>query len=230
MEINSKGATREQFATTDLHRHGQGDCEIAQEKSDRENTFSQIHKQTIFSPQKGLDREQNYSGPIAAQRVHCNKIIQDAHTKTGETLTPGRSMDGLFGPERRFLPPDGLKEIQTLPRVLLQGSEMEVQGNALWPQHCPTNLYKDNVIQHSLSNQRRDMGFALSRRHPDYSQDKIRMSSESTEGSTNLGGTRMDYQYREIQNSTTTNIQLVGSTLQPFGSHSPEHCGNSVNS
>ena len=227
MEVNSKGGAREQFASTYLHRYGQRDCENAQKESDRENPFSQIHKSTVFSPQKGLDREQNHSGPIEIERIYINKFFQDAHTQTGETLTSSGSMDSFFGPERWFLPPDGLKEIQTLPRVLLQGSEMEVQGNALRPQYCPTNLYKDNVIQYSLPNQRRDMGFTLSRRHSDYSQDKIGMSSESTESCTNLGEVRMDYKHREVQIDTSTSIQLAGSTLQLTQSHSPKHCGNS---
>ena len=223
LEKDPHWESRSQPAPTDLHRHGQGGCENAQEKGHSENPFSQIHQQTVFGSQKGLNREQSNSGPVAVERIHIPKDLQDAHTQTGKTLTTRGSLDGIFGPEGWFLPPDGIKEIQTLPRVPLQRTELEVQGNALRPQHSASSIYEGDVIQCSLSNQSRDMGLTLPGRHSDHSQDKIRMPSESPESSRDLGGTRVDYQYGEIQNDTTTSFQLARRPLQFTGLYSPKH-------
>ena len=223
MEKDPHWEYRSQPAPTDLHRHGQGSCENAKETGNSKDPFSQIHQQTFFGSQKGLDREQSNSGPVAVERVHIPKDLQDAHTQTGETLTTRGSLDGFFGPEGWFLPPDGIKEIQTLPGVPLQRTELEVPSNALRPQHCTASIYEGDVIQCPLSNQSRDMGLALSGRHSDHSQDKIRMPSESPESSRDLGGARMDHQYGEIQNDTTTSFQLARRPLQLTGLYNPKH-------
>ena len=223
LEEDPLSGSRPQTAPTDLHRHGQGSCENAIEKGNSKNPFSQIHQQTVFSSQKGLDREQSNSGPVALERIHIPKNLQNAHTQRGETLTTRGSLDGFLGPEGWFLPPDGIKEIQALPGVPLQGPELEIQSNALRPKHCAPSFYEGNVVQCPLPNQSRDMGLALPGRHSDHSQDKIRMPSESPESSRDLGGTRMDYQYGEIQTDTTTSFQLARCPLQSTGLYSPKH-------
>ena len=180
LEVNPNWETRAQSAPTDLHRYGQGGYENAQEKDYPKDTFPDIYQSPVFGSQKGLGREQSYSGPIETERIHKDKNVQDAHPQTSETLTPRGSLDGFLGPERRFLPSDGLKEVQALPRVPVQRTELEIPSNALRPQYRAPS-YECHVIQHPLPIQGRYMGFAISRQHSDHSQDTIRMHSESSE-------------------------------------------------
>ena len=215
----------EELAPTDIPRHGQGSHKDAQEESDRENTLPEVQESPVLSTKEKFFGNQNYSGLIKTKPIYQNLNLQNAHTQTSETITPVRFMDCVLGPERRVLSSPHPQEIQTLPRLLLQRPELEIQGNAFRFEHSTSYVHQANLLCNPSLSKGGDMGITLSRRSPDYCQLQRRMPTQAQQSSRDLERSRLDNQYREVQDGTTTSIRLAWSPLQSSGSHSPEYSG-----
>jgi len=70
-----------------------------------------------------------------------------------EGHSPSGRLDGEGGPEGRVLAPSSGKVLQEIPRLLLRGKALQIQGDAVWPRRRSLSLrgYDESPGRHSKS-------------------------------------------------------------------------------
>ena len=181
---------RQVLVPTNISRYGQSNSEDVAQEGYRANEVPEIPQQAIFSSKKRLFRTKNHLGPFDSERVHLEGDVQNADLKAGEAYATQGGMDGLTRPEGRILAPQRSQSLQAIPRVLLQGSKLEIQGNALRSQYCTPNFHKTHILHSTVSGEGRHLVPSLpgrSAHHSGFQRGVLAETQESNRDPTGPG-------------------------------------------
>ena len=216
---------KEILASANIRGHGQSNSENVQDAGYRKDKVPKILQSPILSPQERFSGKQNHTRSVKTKRVYLRVNIQDAHPETSEIATPTTCVDGSTRFSRRFLSLHGQQSLQTIPRVPLQGSELEIQSHAIRPERRTEVLHEDCELRSTPPGKGRDMVSTIPGRSADNRNvegtvpAKVRKSTEHPEEA------RLDYQLTEVPNGTQTGIRLARSPLQPNTTYGEQHAG-----
>ena len=215
--------TTQPLAPTDFNGNGQRPLQTISQEGHRESKVQQIYQQTFLGTQEGLRGDEDYFRPITPEQLHSDQLFQDANTERGETPAPTRSLDNLLGSERRFLASVSSQNLPSIPGVQVQEPELEVQGNALWPQHCPPGLYETYRVHSDQIGRGEHLVSPIPGRPPDHCSLRRGLPNENEEDHRDSSVTGLAYQFGEIQIDTKTDVRMARDPVQPVTLQSTEY-------
>ena len=218
--MEEKSTSTKETSTKDLQFPGCHHKGTSSKTSDRESETPTVAVSLVHSSQEGFGQRTPNSRPIQAQLLYQLPILQNANTKRSETPPTSRILDNINRPERRLLAYSSHTQQTSLPRFLLQRSELAVSSNALWAQHCPKIIHQDHISCGSRTSSIGGLGTTVSRRSPYCSTNKGDLPSTY---STHAAGTEKTWphcQRQEIQAGSPADVPLARDRLGPTISHS----------
>ena len=203
-------------------RHGQGSLQTLSEKSDRESKIQQIHQQTVLNPQEEFRREKDHFRPISPEPVYTTQFLQDAHLERNKITTSPGGMDSLHRSQRWLLAPVSSQSISPLPGLQVQGSKLEVQSHAIWPEHCPFDFHKTYQVLSPQASRGEHMVSPIPGRPPDHCTLRTGLPTQNGKDSRDPTILGMDHKHGEIQTHPTTSLRMAGHPIQPGDLQSTE--------
>ena len=205
----------QQVAPGYLSRNGQGPLHSLQKESDRESKIQQVYLSSLLSPKEEFYGEQDHLGPVSPEPVHTAHLIQNADFEGGEDATSSWGLDYKHRSKGRLLAHVSSQSLSPLPRFQIQESELEVQGNAFWPQFGPENLYQIDKLLGTQNGRGEHMVSPIPGRSSDHCLFTTGLPSQNGKVSTDITIPGVDRKYGEIQTHSTTSLRVAGHPVQP---------------
>ena len=177
---------------------------------------------TIFSS-KTKQQVETYSGSEQIESFPQGGEIQNGDTGNHQDLPPDGRVGHLNRLQRRLLPHTNTRTIQEIPEISCPGSDLPVQGSALWFGYSTlgvhssgkrgetdglTQGYKDPPVPRRLVGEGH-IPPDLSQTYQDFSPD--------------MSGSRLAGKLREIRTGAKTSFQLRGLSVRPPVGSGPTH-------
>merc|ERR1712121_550993 len=177
---------------------------------------------SFLGAKEKFNGKQDHIGPVSPEPIYPPDLLQNAYFEGGQTTASSWSMDDKHRFKGWLLASVSRQSISPLPRLQIQGSELEVQSNAIWSEPSTLNIYKVDQVCSPQTGRGEHMVSPLPGRSPDHSFVKTRVLTQDGEDLRDTPISRLDHQHRKIQIHPSTSLRMARHSVRPEDLQSSE--------
>ena len=177
---------------------------------------------TIFSP-KTKQQVETHPGPEQTKPFPQGGEIQNGNTGDHPDLPPDRRVGHLHRFQRHLLPHSYTGTVQEVPKISCPGSDIPVQGPALWSVHSTLGVHCGGKGGETNGFMQGYKDPPVPRRLVGESHIPPGLSPAYQVISPDMSGPRLAGKFKEIRTGTQAGLQLCGLPVRPPVGSSPTH-------
>ena len=177
---------------------------------------------TIFSP-KTKQQVEAHPGLEQTKSFSQGGEIQDGNTGNHQDLPSDRGVGHLYRLQGRLLPHSYTGTVQEIPKISCPGSNIPIQGSALWSVHGTLGIYSSSKRSETDGPLQGYKDPPVPRRLVGESHIPPGLSPAYPVVSPDLSGPRLAGKFREIRTGTQTGLRLCRLSVRPSVRSGPTH-------
>ena len=189
-------------------------------RTSKKSHFSGVFQQTISSP-KTQQQVATYPGSEQTESFPQGGEIQDGNTGNHQDVPPTRGVGYLNRFQRRLLPYTNTGTVQEISEISCPGSDIPVQGSALWSGHSTLGVYCDSQRSETDGQSQGYKDPPVPRRLVGESHIPPGLSSTYSESGENMWKIGLAGKFRKIRTGSKSDLRFCRLPVRPQGRSGP---------